>query len=103
MSTETLIIEGNLVYVDYDGFAEELPSFDSPGMPEFMTINSVKFKNGTDALPFIMAIDGETEEQALAWVERLLDRKLSLRAEDQDGEKSAERMRSGRRYWTTWQ
>jgi hypothetical protein len=95
MSVETLVIEGNLVFVDYDGFAEELPSFDSPGMPEFMAINSVKFKNGTDALPFVMAIDDETEEQALAWVERLLDRKLTVQAEDQQGE----RMRSGRRAW----
>jgi hypothetical protein len=89
------MIEGNLVFVDYDGFAEELPSFDSPGMPEFIAINSVKFKNGTDALPFVMAIDDETEEQALAWVERLLDRKLKVQAEDQQGE----RMRSGRRAW----
>ena len=97
MTTETLIIEGNLVYVDYDGFAEELPRADSPGMPEFMTINSVRFKNGKDALPFIMAIDGETEDQALAWVERLLDRKLKMRAEDQQGERAAERMRAGRR------
>lgn len=99
MSTETLSIEGNLVYVHYDEFAEELPSIDSPGMPGFMAINSVKFKDGKDALPFIMAIDDETEEQALAWVERLLDRKLSLRAEDQQGERAAERMRSGRRAW----
>ena len=97
MSVETLVIEGNLVYVDYDGFAEELPRADSPGMPAFMTINSVRFKDGKDALPFIMAIDDETEEQALAWVERLLDRKLTLRAEDQQGERAAERMRAGRR------
>ncbi len=95
MSVETLMIEGNLVFVDYDGFAEELPSFDSPGSPEMICINSVKFKNGTDALPFVMAIDDETEEQALAWVERLLDRKLTVQAEDQQGE----RMRSGRRAW----
>jgi hypothetical protein len=95
MSVETLIIEGNLVYVDYDGFAEEPPSFDSPGMPEFMAINKVTFKDGKNAIPFVMAIDDETEEQALAWVERLLDRKLTMQAEDQQGE----RMRSGRRAW----
>lgn len=97
MSTETLIIEGNHVIVDYDEFAEELPRADSPGMPPFMTINSVRFKDGKDALPFIMAIDNETEEQAFAWVERLLDRKLSLMAEDHQGERAAERMRYGRR------
>lgn len=95
MSTETLSIEGNLVYVDYDGFAEEAATFDSPGMPEFMAINSVKFKDGRDALPFVMAVDNETEEQALAWVERMLDHKLKVQAEDQQ----VERMRSGRRSW----
>lgn len=95
MSIETLSIEGKLVFVDYDGFAEEAATFDSPGMPEFMAINSVKFKDGTNALPFVMAVDNETEEQALAWVERLLDHKLTVQAEDQQGE----RMRSGRRSW----
>lgn len=97
MSVETLIIEGNQVVVDYDEFPEELPSSDSPGMPGFIAVNSVKFKDGKDALPFIMAIDNETEEQAFAWVERLLDRKLSLMAEDHQGERAAERMRYGRR------
>ena len=99
MSTETLIIEGYKVDVHYDEFAEELPSLYSPGMPGFMAINSIRFKDGKDALPFVMAIDDETEEQALAWIVRLLDRKLSLRAEDQQGERASERMRSGRRTW----
>ena len=95
MSIETLSIEGKVVFVDYDGFAEELPSFDSPGSPEMTCINSIEFKDGRDALPFIMAIDEETADQALAWVEQLLDRKLKVQAEDQQGE----RMRSGRRSW----
>ena len=93
MSTETLIIEGNLVYVDYDSEQEEAMSMYSPGYPEGLCVNSVTFKDGKDALPFIMAIDGETAEQALAWVERLLDRKLSLRAEESQIE------RHGRRSW----
>lgn len=95
MSIETLSIEGKLVFVDYDGFAEELPSFDSPGSPEMICINSVKFKDGADAMPFVMSVDNETEAQARAWVERMLDYKLRLRAEDQQGE----RMRSGRKSW----
>lgn len=93
MSTETLMIEGNLVYVDYDEFPDESPSMYSPGMPGFIAVNSVKFKDGRDALPFVMAIDNETDVQALAWVERLLSAKLAKWAEDMQGE----RMRYGRR------
>lgn len=98
MTTETLIIEGYKVDVDYDSEPDELPSMYSAGHPGGLCVNSVKFDcNGKDALPYIMSIDDETEEQALAWVERLLDRKLSLIAEDQQGERAAERMRAGRR------
>lgn len=97
MSTETLIIEGRLIVVDYDSEPDELPSMYSAGHPGGLCINRVTFKDGKDALPFIMAIDDETEEQAFAWVERLLDRKLSLMAEDHQGERAAERMRYGRR------
>ena len=95
MSIETLKIEGNLVFVDYDSEPDESPSMYSPGHPGGLCVNKVTFKDGTDALAFIMAIDNETEEQALAWVERLLDHKLTVMAEDQQGE----RMRSGRRLW----
>ena len=98
MSTETLIIEGNKVTVDYDSEPDEAPSMYSAGHPGGLCINRVTFKDGKDALPDIMKIDDETEEQALAWVERLLDRKLSLRAEDAQGERAAERMRAGRRH-----
>jgi len=99
MSTETLIIEGYKVDVDYDSEPDEAPSMYSAGHPGGLCVNSVKFKDGRDALPFVMAIDNDSEEEALAWVERLLDRKLSLRAEDAQGERAAERMRSGRRAW----
>jgi hypothetical protein len=92
---ETIKIENMLVVVDYDSEPDELPSMYSAGHPGGLCVNKVTFKDGTDALPFVMAIDEETEEQALAWVERLLDHKLTMQAEDQQGE----RMRSGRRAW----
>jgi hypothetical protein len=86
MSIETLKIEGNLVHVDYDSEPDEAPSMYSPGYPGGLCVNKVTFKDGKDAMPFIMAIDDETEEQALAWIERLLDRKLTLMAEDMAGD-----------------
>lgn len=99
MSTETLIIEGRLIHVDYDSEPDELPSMYSPGQPGGLCVNSVKFQDGTDATLWIMSIDDESESEAMMWVCRLIDRKLSLRAEDQQGERAAERMRSGRRTW----
>jgi len=97
VSAETLIIEGYKVDVDYDSEPDEEPSMYSAGHPGGLCINRVTFKDGKDALPFVMAIDNDSEEEALAWIGRLLDRKLSLRAEDQQGERAAERMRAGRR------
>lgn len=81
MSTETLIIEGRLIVVDYDSERDEPASMYSAGHPGGLCINKVNFADKTDALPFVMSVDDETEDQALAWIERLLDRKLTLRAE----------------------
>ena len=82
MSTETLtlIIEDRLIVVDYDSEPDEPASMYSPGHPGGLCVNKVMFRDGKDALPFVMAIDDETEEQALAWIERMLDRKLTSMA-----------------------
>lgn len=82
MSTETLIIEGQLIHVIYETEQEERPSLYSPGHSGGYTRLDITLPSGEDALPYVMGIDGDTEEDARAWVERLLDRKLSLRAED---------------------
>lgn len=97
MSYETILVEDRVILVDYDSEPDELPSMYSPGHPGGLCLNRVTFQDGIDALPWIMSIDDETEEQALAWVERLLDRKLTLMADDAMGERAAERMRYGRR------
>lgn len=82
MSTETLIIEGQLILVTYETEQEERPSMYSPGHSGGYTRLDITLPSGDDALSYVMSIDGDTEEDARAWVERLLDRKLSLRAED---------------------
>lgn len=99
MSTETLIIEGQLILVTYETEQEERPSLHSPGHSGGYTRLDIKLPSGEDALPYVMSIDGDTEEDARAWVERLLDRKLAMRAEDIQGERAAERVRYGRRSW----
>ena len=97
MSTETLIIEGQLIFVTYETEQEERPSLYSPGHSGGYTRLEITLPSGEDALPYVMSIDGDTKEDARAWVERLLDRKLDKWAEDMQGERAAERMRYGRR------
>lgn len=92
MSVETLVIDGRTLYVTYDSFPEERPSLYSAGSPEMICVTAVKFKDGTDALPWIMSIDDETEEQTCAWVERLLDRRLITQGEDAADSKASDRM-----------
>jgi len=97
MSYETIIIEDRVILVDYDSEPDEAPSMYSAGHPGGLCVNKVMFQDGIDALPWIMSIDEETEEQALEWVERLLDRKLTLMADDAQDSRASERMRYGRR------
>lgn len=82
MSYETIAVDGRLIVVDYDSEVEELPSLYSPGHRGGLFINKITLDDGSDALPYVMSIDDETEEEAMAWVERLLDRKLTVRAQD---------------------
>jgi len=108
MTTETLIIEGRTITIDYNSIPEERPSMDSPGCDAMLCINSAVLEDGSDAIEWL--VEGSelqyppTAEQCLEMIEELLEKKLLNRAEESAISRHemsindrAERMRAGRR------